>query len=195
MVVIALILLTKRYPPPANQLKPPHPPNQQGVNTTYFDPALHKPLPNLEGRYQLVFGRRWSDKQRHPQRLRASTGGSSSSGSSSSSSSSSSSTGSGTSADEPQRRPFRFISSFKWEARKGWDLLLEAYLTEFSGDDDVELYILTKPWDKSGSEVRASLGGAGRRWGVVGRGGGCLARSAWPTDGGLLPADDAPLRS
>lgn len=36
------------------------------------------------------------------------------------------------------RRPFRFISTFKWEQRKGWDILLEAYLTAFSAHDDVE---------------------------------------------------------
>jgi hypothetical protein len=36
------------------------------------------------------------------------------------------------------RRPFRFISTFKWEARKGWDILLEAYLTAFTPEDDVE---------------------------------------------------------
>ncbi len=25
-------------------------------------------------------------------------------------------------------RPFTFVSTFKWEKRKGWDLLLQAYL-------------------------------------------------------------------
>lgn len=37
-----------------------------------------------------------------------------------------------------QRRPFRFISTFKWEERKGWSILLEAYLTAFTAEDDVE---------------------------------------------------------
>ena len=42
-----------------------------------------------------------------------------------------------------------FLSIFKWEARKGWDVLLESYLREFSVNrpgvesDDVALYILT----------------------------------------------------
>ena len=44
-----------------------------------------------------------------------------------------------------------FLSIFKWEARKGWDVLLESYFREFSseaksgsgGNDDVALYILT----------------------------------------------------
>ena len=30
--------------------------------------------------------------------------------------------------------PFVFISVFKWEGRKGWDALLEAYLSEFTCD-------------------------------------------------------------
>lgn len=37
--------------------------------------------------------------------------------------------------------PFRFLSIFKWEARKGWDVLLQAYLAEFTPDEDVELVI------------------------------------------------------
>ena len=41
-------------------------------------------------------------------------------------------------------KPFVFISTFKWELRKGWDRLVEAYLAEFSSIDNVELYILTK---------------------------------------------------
>lgn len=38
---------------------------------------------------------------------------------------------------------FAFLSVFKWEERKGWDVLLEAFFTEFSADDAVVLYILT----------------------------------------------------
>jgi glycosyltransferase involved in cell wall biosynthesis len=37
---------------------------------------------------------------------------------------------------------FVFLSVFKWEQRKGWDVLLKAFLQEFSGDDDVVLYLL-----------------------------------------------------
>ena len=29
---------------------------------------------------------------------------------------------------------FKFISSFKWEHRKGWDLLLRAYFNEFTSE-------------------------------------------------------------
>lgn len=41
---------------------------------------------------------------------------------------------------------FVFLSIFKWEYRKGWDLLLEAYLTEFCNSDGVALYLLTNPY-------------------------------------------------
>ena len=36
-----------------------------------------------------------------------------------------------------------FLSIFKWETRKGWDVLLDAYLSEFTGNDPVELHIMT----------------------------------------------------
>merc|ERR1719272_2750289 len=39
--------------------------------------------------------------------------------------------------------PFRFLSVFKWEKRKGWDVLLQAYFEEFSADDAVELLVKT----------------------------------------------------
>ncbi|KAH0745548.1 hypothetical protein KY285_007205 [Solanum tuberosum] len=41
---------------------------------------------------------------------------------------------------------FVFLSIFKWEYRKGWDVLLRSYLKEFSGGDDVVLYLLTNPY-------------------------------------------------
>lgn len=40
------------------------------------------------------------------------------------------------------------------QPRKGWDVLLEAYLSEFTQEDNVELYILTKPFGGSGDAVR-----------------------------------------
>lgn len=42
--------------------------------------------------------------------------------------------------------PFVFLSIFKWEHRKGWDILLKAYLQEFSADDNVALHLLTNPY-------------------------------------------------
>ncbi|KAK9122887.1 hypothetical protein Sjap_012489 [Stephania japonica] len=42
-----------------------------------------------------------------------------------------------------------FLSIFKWEYRKGWDVLLKAYLKEFAGNDGVALYILTNAYHSS----------------------------------------------
>jgi hypothetical protein len=36
----------------------------------------------------------------------------------------------------------------QWEARKGWDVLLEAYLLEFTAEEPVELHIMTKHFGK-----------------------------------------------
>lgn len=41
---------------------------------------------------------------------------------------------------------FVFLSVFKWEHRKGWDVLLRSYLKEFSKVDGVALYLLTNPY-------------------------------------------------
>ncbi|KAL6761224.1 hypothetical protein V8C86DRAFT_3088762 [Haematococcus lacustris] len=49
------------------------------------------------------------------------------------------------------KKPFTFVSTFKWEMRKGWDVLLSAYLQEFTSDDNVEMYILTKPFMAGGN--------------------------------------------
>ncbi|CAL9178204.1 unnamed protein product [Musa hybrid cultivar] len=43
-------------------------------------------------------------------------------------------------------REFVFLSVFKWEQRKGWDVLLKAYLEEFSKADGVALYLLTSAY-------------------------------------------------
>ena len=34
---------------------------------------------------------------------------------------------------------FKFLSIFKWESRKGWDVLLAAFVAAFSADDNVAL--------------------------------------------------------
>ncbi len=47
------------------------------------------------------------------------------------------------SANAAATAPTKFLSVFKWEQRKGWDVLLEAYLHEFSRADGVALFILT----------------------------------------------------
>lgn len=41
----------------------------------------------------------------------------------------------------PQRRGFNFLSVFEWIQRKGPDILLRAYLSEFKADEDVSLIL------------------------------------------------------
>ena len=41
----------------------------------------------------------------------------------------------------PDSEPFTFFSNFKWERRKGWDVLLEAYWRAFGVEDNVRLRI------------------------------------------------------
>ena len=45
----------------------------------------------------------------------------------------------------PMRVHFRFLSAFAWEARQGWDVLVEAYFRAFTSDDDVALYVAAAP--------------------------------------------------
>jgi hypothetical protein len=71
------------------------------INTTLLDPQKTVPLDLPIG--DLVFGA----KPRRGRQLQSLT----------------------TSSTAAQsRRTFRFLSTFKWEMRKGWDRLLEAYL-------------------------------------------------------------------
>jgi len=44
-------------------------------------------------------------------------------------------------------KDFRFISVFRWSYRKGYDILLKAYLEEFSSKDDVSLLLVSRPAD------------------------------------------------
>eukprot|EP00656_Telonema_subtile_P027922 TRINITY_DN3012_c0_g1_i5.p1 TRINITY_DN3012_c0_g1~~TRINITY_DN3012_c0_g1_i5.p1 ORF type:complete len:419 (-),score=68.44 TRINITY_DN3012_c0_g1_i5:434-1690(-) len=53
------------------------------------------------------------------------------------------------------RASYAFLSIFKWEARKGWDVLLRAYFEEFSIEDDVSLHILTHGYHATKSESEA----------------------------------------
>ncbi|KAL4182878.1 hypothetical protein AMTRI_Chr11g95360 [Amborella trichopoda] len=43
----------------------------------------------------------------------------------------------------PSNADFVFLSVFKWEFRKGWDILLKAYLQEFEASDNVFLSLIT----------------------------------------------------
>ncbi|XP_015876537.3 uncharacterized protein LOC107413173 [Ziziphus jujuba] len=52
----------------------------------------------------------------------------------------------GTPPHNSNAKKFVFLSIFKWEYRKGWDVLLKSYLEEFSEADGVALYMLTNPY-------------------------------------------------
>lgn len=41
----------------------------------------------------------------------------------------------------PGKRAFNFLSVFDWQLRKGYDVLLKAYLGEFKADEDVALFL------------------------------------------------------
>lgn len=41
-----------------------------------------------------------------------------------------------------RNQPFRFLSTFEWTWRKGWDVLLRAYFEEFQSHENVELGLL-----------------------------------------------------
>ena len=51
--------------------------------------------------------------------------------------------------DKKTEGKFKFLSVFKWEDRKGWDILLKAYFMEFSKSEKVALIILTNAYHTS----------------------------------------------
>jgi len=57
----------------------------------------------------------------------------------------------------PGRRGFTFLSAFTWQDRKGWDLLLRAYLTEFKPDEDVSLVIWAQPFYRRPDQMVAEM--------------------------------------
>ncbi len=54
--------------------------------------------------------------------------------------------------DLGSKRGFNFLSVFDWTRRKGWDVLLRAYLAEFRADEDVCLVL--KVWSSLGKDAR-----------------------------------------
>lgn len=54
---------------------------------------------------------------------------------------------------------FKFLSVFAWQRRKGWDVLVQAYLEEFPGERNVTLVLKTQPWFFTPSQTRAQLEG------------------------------------
>ncbi|KAI8475933.1 MAG: hypothetical protein J3K34DRAFT_517089 [Monoraphidium minutum] len=113
---------------------------EEGINTTRWDPAAFTALdPLILEPQQLTGGPRWdalgggmADASRqvlHTGGGDGSDGGDGDDG-----------------AKSNFQKPFVFLSVFKLEARKGWDVLLDAFLSEFTARDNVELHILTKPY-------------------------------------------------
>lgn len=54
----------------------------------------------------------------------------------------------------PNRAGFNFLSIFEWSSRKAWDVLLAAYLREFSAEDDVCLYLRAAIKDQPDADPR-----------------------------------------
>lgn len=46
----------------------------------------------------------------------------------------------------PRQAGFTFLSTFTWQNRKGWDILVRAFLTEFKRSDDVQLLLWAQPF-------------------------------------------------
>ena len=45
----------------------------------------------------------------------------------------------------PVMRDFKFLSVFRWSYRKGYDILLKAYMEEFNAGDNVSLLLVSRP--------------------------------------------------
>lgn len=62
--------------------------------------------------------------------------------------------------DIPGAKGFNFLSVFEWVPRKGWDILLRAFFSEFGADEDVALVLKVQNYcglDPEGSQVRADI--------------------------------------
>lgn len=61
-------------------------------------------------------------------------------------------------------KEFVFLSIFDWNFRKGWDVLIRAYIDEFSEHDDVTLLIKVSPFRQvqSSSRIREFISSQGR---------------------------------
>jgi glycosyltransferase involved in cell wall biosynthesis len=60
-------------------------------------------------------------------------------------------------AATPSRNEFRFVSVGKWEARKAFDELMNAYFDAFDSDSDVALWLRTKLDDKGAQEFERTI--------------------------------------
>jgi glycosyltransferase involved in cell wall biosynthesis len=57
----------------------------------------------------------------------------------------------------PHAREFKFLSVFEWAQRKGPDVLLRAYVTEFKPDEDVTLILKTYAKDRPSADLMPEL--------------------------------------
>ena len=57
----------------------------------------------------------------------------------------------------PKKRAFNFLSIFQWSFRKGWDVLLKAYLQAFTKNDDVGLILKTYPGEIKTPPIRERI--------------------------------------
>jgi glycosyltransferase involved in cell wall biosynthesis len=54
---------------------------------------------------------------------------------------------------EDVKQSYTFLSDFKWEPRKGWDVLFESYFRAFTSSDKVVLFVMTHIWFSGGPET------------------------------------------
>jgi glycosyltransferase involved in cell wall biosynthesis len=52
---------------------------------------------------------------------------------------------------------FKFLSVFKWEDRKGWEILLDAYFDEFRAEEPVSLYLLSYVYGNQGRDPESII--------------------------------------
>lgn len=74
--------------------------------------------------------------------------------------------GGGSAKPDQKEEVYRFLSVFKWERRKGWDVLLQAFFEEFSAEDPVVLQIKTQAFHSDGDfdgKIRAHVASLGSR--------------------------------
>lgn len=57
----------------------------------------------------------------------------------------------------PQKRGFNFVSVFDWQHRKGYDVLLLAYLREFKPDEDVALILKVSQANAAGGRLEDEI--------------------------------------
>lgn len=55
------------------------------------------------------------------------------------------------------KKSFNFLSVFVWDYRKGWDILLKAYLTEFKKQEDVTLILKVNEFTNTFDEIQRQM--------------------------------------